>query len=351
LRSTEVTPNNAALWMEHQKQYLMAKRIKGVYAPLITIGQIGEFAAWIPCLNLDKTRGLFTAKLQEGFAVCSSIPNLVRIVGVANNACKQKRFFWQKRNHLQLICDMRLFMPLESHQGWIWLPKAEVVKEHLIKWWKKESIKEKIEFITSPYLLTGPKDSGSITAYHREAFLHSQKKMNKLAELSLNLNTMLNDIYQGLFQPSCFLADYTHLFCDKENLLKECISSLQFIVKTPKILGFDFEIILRCSQGKIRKKNDMHGSIMQRALKELQLDYRIEKKGHSNFEERVEVHIADSLKRWWCGPFLSILESKKEGVLLRSAFGNLERIVGLLLEKTGGELPFWLVNKDASIGS
>ena len=93
----------------------------------------------------------------------------------------------------------------------------------------------------------------------------------------------------------------------------------------------------------------MHLSVMQRALKELQLDYRIEKKGHSDCIERVEIHIADSLKRWWCGPFLSILKSDQEAILLRSMFGNLERMMGLLIEQTGGKLPFWLTNENVRI--
>jgi threonyl-tRNA synthetase len=93
----------------------------------------------------------------------------------------------------------------------------------------------------------------------------------------------------------------------------------------------------------------MHLSIMQQALEELQLDYRIEKKGHSDFIERVEIHIADSLKRWWSGPFLSILKSNQETILLRSMFGNLERMMGLLIEQTGGKLPFWLTSENIRI--
>ncbi|MGL5264103.1 MAG: His/Gly/Thr/Pro-type tRNA ligase C-terminal domain-containing protein [Candidatus Rhabdochlamydia sp.] len=348
LRSLEMTPNNAALWMEHQKQYLIAKKLKKNQNALITMGQIGEFATWVPHLNLHKVKASFTAKLKEAFMVCSFIPGLVRIVGIANSACKQKRLFWQERNHLQLICDMQLFMPLENQGGWIWLPKAEAIKELLINYWKKESVKENIEFITSPHPLV-TNGFNPLTKDHKQVFENTQKKMHKLAEIAWVMNPDSNDMQQGLFQSSCYLADYTHLFCSRENLLKECISSLQFILKTPKILGFEFEIILRSSHSKVRKKNDMQLSIMQQALKELQLDYRIEKKGHSDFIERVEIHIADSLKRWWSGPFLSILKSNQEAILLRSMFGNLERMMGVLIEQTGGKLPFWLTSENIRI--
>lgn len=349
IRSLEMTPNNAALWMEHQKQYLIAEKIKKNYTSLVTMGQIGEFATWIPNFVLKETKGAFTAKLKEGFAVCSLIPGLIRIVGIANSSDKQKRLFWQEHNHLQLIYDMQLFRPLENQKGWIWLPKAEAIKELLLNWWREESSKENVEFIASPYLLANVKNSSPVTAYHKEVFQSSQKKMHKIAELALTLSTALSDIHQGLFQSSCSLVDYTHIFCRKENLLEECISSLQFILKTPKILGFDFEIVLRSSHGKAGGKNDIRLSIMQAALKALQLDYRIEKKGPSIFIERVEIHIADSLKRWWCGPFLSILESNTEATLLRSAFGSLEKMVGLLVEKTGGGLPSWLTSENVRI--
>ncbi len=349
LKSLEMTPSNAALWMEHQKQYLIAKNLKKTSCSLVTMGQIGEFATWVSHFNLPTNRITFTTKLKESFIVCSSIPDIVRIVGIANNSYKQKRLFWQEHNHLQLICDMRLFMPLKNQKGWVWLPKAEAVKNILINYWKKESFKENIEFITSPYLPTTINSYDTISAYHKQVFQNSQKKMNKLAELTWITNPDSNDMQQGLFQPFCYLTDSTHLFCLKENLLKECISSLQFILKTPKILGFEFQIILRTSHGKIRKKSDMRLSIMQMALKELQLDYRVEKKGHSDFIERVEIHIADSLKRWWSGPFLSILKSDQEVILLRSMFGNLERMMGLLVEQTGGKLPFWLNNENIRI--
>ncbi|HEV3269553.1 MAG TPA: hypothetical protein VGZ69_02765 [Candidatus Rhabdochlamydia sp.] len=347
LRSLEMTPSNAALWMEHQKQYLIAKKLKKTLCSLVTMGQIGEFATWVPHLSLHTDRVSFTAKLKESFTVCSSIPGLIRIVGIANSSCKQKRLFWQEHNHLQLVCDMQLFMPLANQRGWVWLPKAESIKEFLINYWKKESFKENIAFITSPY---SPVTVNSpILAYHKQVFQNSQKKMNKLAELTWIINPDPSDMHQGLFQPFCYLADFTCLFCSKENLLKECISSLQFILKIPKILGFEFEIVLRSAHGEIRKKNDLRLSIMQMALKELQLDYRIEKKGHSDFIERVEIHIADSLKRWWSGPFLSILKSDQEAILLRSMFGNLERMMGLLVEQTGSKLPFWLTNENIRI--
>lgn len=342
LRSLEMTPPNAALWMEHQKQYLIAKKLKKQHpCSLVIMGQVGEFATWVPHLNLPKNRTSFTAKLKEFFLVFSLIPRLVRIVGIANNSCKQKRLFWQEHNHLQLIYDMQLFMPLENQNGWIWLSKAEATKEFLINYWKKESIKENIEFITSPYLLASVKSFDPVLAYHKQVFQNSQKKANRLAELAYVVNPDSGDMQQGLFQSFCHLTDFTHLFCSKENLLKECISSLQFILKIPKMLGFKFEIIV-C--GCYRKKNEMHLSIMQRALKELQLEYRIEKKAHSDCIERIEIRVADSLKRWWCGPFLSLLKGSQEEILLRSMFGNLERMIGLLVEQTGGKLPF-LVNQ------
>ncbi|MDR2540052.1 MAG: hypothetical protein LBC45_05660 [Chlamydiales bacterium] len=346
LRSLEMAPHNAALWMEHQKQYLIAKKLKRYSCSLVIMGQIGEFATWVPHLSLPAKRAAFTAKLKESFFICSFIPRLVRIVGIANSSCKQKRSFWQGHNHLQLICDMELFMPLEHQEGWVWLSKAEVLKEFFISYWKKESIKENVALITSPYLLAPAEDFNPVIAYHKQVFQNSQKKMNRLAELAWVTNPDPSDMQQGLFQSFYHLADFTHLFCSKENLLKECISSLQFILKIPKILGFEFEIVLRGSYSKMRKKSDMRLSIMQVALKKLQLEYRIEEKGRSSCIERIEIHIADSLKRWWQGPFLSLLKDGQEVILLRSMFGNLERMIGLLVEQTGGKLPLWLTSEN-----
>ncbi|NGX48129.1 MAG: hypothetical protein K1000chlam3_01519, partial [Chlamydiae bacterium] len=120
----------------------------------------------------------------------------------------------------------------------------------------------------------------------------------------------------------CFFSDWEdHIFSfEKESL----ISCLQIIEKWIKIFDFKVKWILLSSR---QKK-------LVRALKELKIDY-VEEPGEKS---KVEVHIADGLGRFWCGPSL---ECEKEMISF-SLFGNLTRFMALILEKTEGRLPFWM---------
>lgn len=159
-------------------------------------------------------------------------------------------------------------------------------------------------------------------------------------------NAHFDDPSSGLFSPKTFFGDRIHIFCSDEKLLEECISSLRFILKIPKILGFEFEIVLSVSSVVPQKTNAKGAALFKQVLEKCGLVYALEKEYREGSSASIDIRFADSLGRRWTGSFLSmpdrVMPSGKGRVLALSAFGSLERICALLLEKKGGWLPLEL---------
>ncbi|MBS0630130.1 MAG: hypothetical protein JSS30_07925 [Verrucomicrobia bacterium] len=119
---------------------------------------------------------------------------------------------------------------------------------------------------------------------------------------------------------SCWVGPQDRSYCFSENCL---ISSLQFIQKWINIFNFESKWVL------VKPT---------KALKDAITTCGIDGAIEDGDEPRVELRIADALGRYWTGPTLWL---KKKGIEF-SLFGDLERFIALLVEKTEGEFPFWL---------
>ena len=257
------------------------------------------------------------------------------------------RSSFASRSHLMLAREMDLCEPMQEEGFWFWRPKGELLRRQLLDWWKEEHERQGFSLIASPASLMQEGEAG-LCHSHREYFL----KFNapKIAEVAWVLNESFDEGLLGSKASSC---DRAHLFFSREKLLEECISSLRFILTIPKILGFEFEIVLSVSGEGTRKAMSQGRTLLSQALESVGVDYVIEKNYRVGVLASIEIRIADSLGRRWTGPFLSVPEKELQDgqykMLIRSAFGSLERITALLLEKKGGWLPFWLAPEQVRI--
>ena len=119
---------------------------------------------------------------------------------------------------------------------------------------------------------------------------------------------------------SCWNGLEDRSYCFNEDCL---ISSLQFIQKWINIFNFKSMWVL------VKPT---------RTLKDAMATCGMDFVSEDGEQSQVELRIADALGRYWTGPTLWL---KKKGIEF-SLFGDLERFIGLLLERYEGELPFWL---------
>jgi threonyl-tRNA synthetase len=354
VKALEMMPSNAAALMRHRSQELVAATLEETERALVEMCQIGEFVAYSPLPTLTELAIPFV-KLFEWFTVGKPQEKIIRIVGAAasekdllKKIAKQESS--SSRSHEILAKQLGMFEPLEEGL-WLWKQKGEALREQLVELWKKEHRKQNFELIASPAFLLGNGQEGSLTDAHLGYFLRGGSK--KTAEIALVSNKDYSDPLHGLFSPKAHFIDLAHLFFPDEKLLEECISSLQFICQIPKILGFEFEVILSLSGKGVQKTRPRAAQIFSEALEKTGIAYTVQNQWRPGTLASIDICIADALGRRWSGPSLRIPEAPmpvgKGSMLVRSAFGSLERIVALLLEQKGGWLPFFIAPEQIRI--
>ncbi len=354
LKALEMVPSNAAALMRHQRQEIAAENLSRIDRALVSMCRIGEFTIY-SALPFQDNFNSFFFKILEGFQLDLPGRPRIRIVGSASMEKERLKVISKKTSHssicnLNLAKEMALLEPLDENGTWLWRPRGMVLCTQLIDWWREEHLKQNFSLVATPTSLL---ENGelSLREVHREYFLRNAEP--KVAEVNWISSLEPNDPGLGLFCTPTFFADRAHLFCTEEKLLQECISSLHFILKIPKILGFEFEIVLSISSIGAQKTRSKEISLFQRALEKANIDYTVEREPQMGMLTSICVRLSDSLGRKWTGPFLGIPEERmpagKGYLLTRSAFGSMERMTALLLEKTGGWLPLWLAPEQVRV--
>ncbi|MES2122981.1 MAG: hypothetical protein V4492_09470 [Chlamydiota bacterium] len=343
--SMEMVPMNAADLMRHQKQPLVEERLRLEETATVQMCKIGTHADFCPHAFAEHCH-LRHFKLLEGIVLDGSSRKGVRIVGALTEEKTDLKAIAKlplpsKKAHLPLAYAMKLFEPVEGGHSWIWLPQALVLRNLLCKIWEQECVKQNIHRVSTPYAFLQSTDRKAITA-HFEALKHSG--MTRAAELSWVQSDPQEGEGEGLLGATASYSDRVYLISTGEKLLEETISFLQFILKIPKILGFEFEIVLSVSCAGNQGKRKKVVSLLEQALRTSELEYAVRKVYSQGEYARIEVMIPDALGRKWSGPFLCYPELSRETTcgeaLVLSTFGSMERLFALLLENTGGSAPF-----------
>jgi len=352
IRLLEMVPSNASVMLRHHGQPLLAESVLELRRALVEMCQIGPFICYSPHPVLSEVTIPFFKLLE--FSPLGK--RGVRIVGAAATEKEElKRLAKQpsssSRCHLKVGSELKMFTALDVEGHMIWHPRGELLRQRLIQWWKEEHVKQKFSFITSPAAFIGSGGEGSLTLAHKEYFF--QFGTARLAEVALVSTPEKCDPTLGFLAPKAFFADRAHLFCLDEKLLEECISSLQFILTIPKILGFEYETVLTLSSDGPQKMRARAATLLKEALHSVGVAYTIEKGDCPGSLASVAICFADALGRRWTGPYLSIpaepMPAGKGSMLIRSTFGSLERITALLLEHRGGWLPLSLAPEQVRI--
>ena len=135
-----------------------------------------------------------------------------------------------------------------------------------------------------------------------------------------------------------------------------------------KAFGFEYELEISTKPQKAVGDDevwDIATKALKEALDEKGLKYGIDEGGGAFYGPKIDIKITDALSRkWQCGTvqvdfnlparfelgYIDENNEKKQPVMLhRAILGSFERFVGILLEHTAGELPFWICPTQVSI--
>lgn len=184
----------------------------------------------------------------------------------------------------------------------------------------------------------------------------------RLAEIGRLHRNELSGTLGGLLRVRQITMDDAHIYMRPDQTKEEVARVLNIIEKFYKTFGFEVTYVLAkrpASALGTKKDWDIAEKSLEDCLKERNIKFEIDEKGGAFYGPKIEAHIRDSQDRdWQFGTVqLDIVmlpqalntyyidekgEKQMPWVIHRAVFGSFERFIGILLEHTQGNLPFWL---------
>ena len=173
----------------------------------------------------------------------------------------------------------------------------------------------------------------------------------------------------GLTRVRTMAQDDAHVFCTSAQTAAEIDLNLQMVRDVYQALGFER------LESKVATMPDRHlgteelwrtsEAILCEALTRNGLAYEINPGEGAFYGPKIEIYVPDALKRRWQLAtiqldynmpenfgltFTNASSAEERPVMIhRAILGSLERFIGVLLEHTGGVLPFWLAPEQARV--
>ena len=175
-------------------------------------------------------------------------------------------------------------------------------------------------------------------------------------------------VLHGLFRVREFTQDDAHIFCTPDQIKENILEILDFVDVLMKAFDFDYEMEISTKPEKAIG-DDMYWESATKGLKdaldENGVSYGIDEGGGAFYGPKIDIKITDALKRkWQCGTIqvdfnlperfdLAYVDANNEHtrpvMLHRAILGSFERFIGILIEHTAGELPFFIAPTQAVI--
>jgi len=140
---------------------------------------------------------------------------------------------------------------------------------------------------------------------------------------------------EGFLSPRISTCDRSAILCSGEDFFEEMISSLQFILQIPKILHFEYELVITVSSSAPKKVRSEALAACEKTLGMTRESWRVEKVNQLPYLARIEVRVRDALGRSWLGPFIGLSQTGAGvgWVIFISLCYSLERMIALFLER------------------
>ncbi len=323
---------------------------------------------------------------------------LIRIYGVAfadKETLKEHLAMIEeakKRDHRKLATDLKLFtFDEEVGAGLpIWLPNGARLRSKLEALLFTAHRKRGYQPVRGPELLKSDvwKVSGHYQNYGENMYFttiddieYGIKPMNCLGHIKVYQNDVrsyrdlplkffeygvvhrheMSGAMHGLFRVREFTQDDAHIFCTPSQIKENVIEVLDFVDAIMRSFGFEYTLEVSTKPEKAIGEDAIWDSATQGlkdALDENGISYGVDEGGGAFYGPKIDIKILDSLKRkWQCGtiqidfnlPERFMLEytdennEKAQPVMLhRAILGSFERFIGILIEHTAGEFPFFI---------
>ena len=202
---------------------------------------------------------------------------------------------------------------------------------------------------------------GSILVYKQRP--HSYRELPiRLSEFGLVHRYELSGVLHGLFRARAFTIDDGHIYCTKDQIEQEVLSSITTAYDVLKRFNFSNIIIYLSTKPDNAMGSDelwqQATDTLKNSLQKAGLPFTICEGEGAFYGPKIEFHVEDSMERTWqCGTiqidfflpenfdltYVTSQGTKDRPVMIhRALIGSFERFLGILLEHYKGKLPFWL---------
>lgn len=301
----------------------------------------------------------------------------------------------RERDHRKLGRELGLFHFTEAAPGSaFWTPRGTRIFNELVALSREMGDQRGYTEVKTPLLFDASlwKTSGHWQKYRDDMFLTETgderqmgfKPMNcpghyelfrqqkwswrdmpvRFSEPGLLHRNELSGALHGLMRVRHFCQDDAHLFVMEDQIQDEVAGCLKFARDTYDLFGFDagdftYELSTRPENrlGSDEMWDKAEGDL-RRALEANELPYVVHEGDGAFYGPKIDIQFRDSLGRSWQlgtvqidylnGDQFDLSYTGKDNaehrpvIIHRALLGSYERFIGILLEHTGGELPFWL---------
>src|SRR3989344_4471730 len=295
----------------------------------------------------------------------------------------------QVKDHRQIGRELDLFSFHEVAPGAIfWHPKGWLIYQTLIDFIREKSKKDGYQEISTPVMIKTKllEKSGHLKHFGESIFHlkvdsedYSLKPMNcpestivysskirsyqdlplRFSEFGILNRRELSGVLGGLLRVRQFVIDDAHLFVRRDQIQEEIHKLLLLVMDVYKTLDFVPKFYLatrpKKAMGDTKSWQEAEKDL-EKALKTTK--FVIKPKEGAFYGPKIDIHINDSQDRDWQLATIQLdfqipqsmklsyvtqTGTKEMPVMIhRGIFGSLERFIGILLEHTQGNLPFWL---------
>ena len=297
----------------------------------------------------------------------------------------------KKRDHRKLGKELELFDIFDEGPGFpAFLPNGMVVRNELEKFWRGLHEKAGYVEVRTPQIMARRlwensghwdhyKDNmyttviddedycikpmncpGGILVYKRKP--HSYRDLPiRMGELGIVHRHELSGALHGLMRVRCFTQDDAHIFCTPEQIKSEILGVIKLIDSIYKVFGFEYMLELSTRpEDSMGSDEDweMATNALREALEANGKPYKVNEGDGAFYGPKIDFHLKDCIGRTWqCGTcqldfqmperfdmtYVGADGEKHRPVMIhRTAFGSIERFIGILIEQFAGAFPLWL---------
>jgi len=303
-----------------------------------------------------------------------------------------------ENDHRVIGQQLDLYSFQECGPGMVfWHPKGLILRNLLIDFWRKEHEKRGYVEISTPIMLSKNlwEVSGHWDHYKDNMFFTDQEDMDlaikpmncpgailiyknvkrsyrdfplRMAEMGLVARKELSGVLCGLFRVMTCTQDDAHIFLTSDQLKNEIINVIDLFDYLYKIFGFKYRVELST-----RPENSMGSeeiwekaeNALKDALKSKKINYKLNPGEGAFYGPKIDFHIKDSMERTWQLGTIQVDFAMPERfdlsyvgqdgknhspvIIHRTAYGSVERFIGIIVEKYKGKFPLWISPVQVSV--